>query len=150
METAAALLLCLPRRMCGYGFERPAMNYRLSMDQAIQLRGEGSYCLCDLFWSAARVGIEYDSDPHHAQRENLYHDALRRNRLSSLDVEMLTLMRDQLYNLAKFDVVARHLARPFAPCVDDPVWKSRALEFRRELLGPCGFVSGRLVRERGV
>ncbi len=51
METALAMLLCLPTRLGGMGFEVPRMN------EEVDVGGETRRI--DLFWPGQRVGIEY-------------------------------------------------------------------------------------------
>lgn len=153
MESAVALLLSLPRAYGGYGFERPVMNHRIALNHLGKKGDDGDYCLCDLFWPGANVGIEYDSDLCHTGRERIYRDALRRNRLGAAGVEVITVTRGQLKDMDAFDVVARQLAQHLGRSMkahDEQVdrWRPRAWMLRSEILGAEGCMSAQLLKGR--
>ena len=71
METALYLLLCLPRKLGGYGLPRPTLNAKRKVTALA-----GSFTLSrtlvpDLFWSSAMFDMEYDSEEFHASAEAL-------------------------------------------------------------------------------
>ena len=106
METALALMLCLPKTAGGYGLPKPQMNRVLPLDAET-----GRVRVADLFWPEAKVAVEYDSDAFHAEKEKLRRDALRRNQLESQSVTVLTATAEHLSSLAALDELAGQIAR---------------------------------------
>lgn len=112
-ETHLFLLLCLPKKLGGYGFPHPIGNMLLS-PTASQRRtvSQRSYHP-DLCWPDKKLVVEYDSDQHHACTEILERDAKRRNDLESLGYHVVSitakiLRRDDLSEIAA-DQIRRHL-----------------------------------------
>lgn len=60
------------------------------------------YYLCDFLWRRERVAVEYDSDLCHTGSGRIADDAARRNALSSLGYQVLTLTKRQLLNWSEF------------------------------------------------
>lgn len=106
METALALMLCLPKTAGGYGLPKPQMNRVLPLDAET-----GRVRVADLFWPEAKIAVEYDSDAFHAEKEKLRRDALRRNQLESQSVTVLTATAEHLSSLAALDELAGQIAR---------------------------------------
>ena len=73
METALAIVLCLPLRLGGYGLPLPRMNYRIEARRGSRGTSDKRYYLCDLFWPEANVAIEYDSDLEHTGSARIAH-----------------------------------------------------------------------------
>lgn len=55
-EAALAYLLCLPRKMGGYGLPRPELNRRIVVD--------GAPYVCDLSWNGGSCLLEYQGGIH--------------------------------------------------------------------------------------
>lgn len=111
METALAIILCLPLRLGGYGLPLPRMNYRID-DQSNEHTASGkAYYLCDLYWPEAGVCIEYDSDLEHTGSNRIARDAQRRNDLTALGVTTITATREQVMHAEKLDCLAHQVAR---------------------------------------
>ena len=106
METTLALMLSLPKSAGGYGLPKPQMNRVLPIDAE-----SGRVRVADLFWPMANVVVEYDSDTHHAEKEKLRRDALRRNQLESRSVTVLTATAEHLSSIAALDKLASQIAR---------------------------------------
>ena len=125
METVIYLLLCLPCSLGGYALPRPVLNAKRVVN-----RQAGSFTLSrrlipDLYWSAARLDIEYDSDEFHADPESLKKGARRTLALRAMHVDVISLTSDMVYDETAFAGVARLAAkkvgkrlRPQAPTVD--------------------------------
>lgn len=111
METIVAVLLCLPCSLGGYGIPRPVLNYRIEPGEAMARMVEKSSYACDLCWPEARVAVEYDSDSYHTGSSRIGRDSKRRNALLSLDFEVRTLTRAQVFEYYAFDRFARQLAK---------------------------------------
>lgn len=141
MEAIVTLLLCLPRRLGGYGLPLPELNGHLVLsDRARILAGQGNEFI-DLFWRSKRVALEYDSDAHHVvgvgPREILT-DKHRANAANDMNVRPISLTKDQLYSPTAFDAIARsirsHLGIWLKPDTDE--MRHRRMELRLALLGP--------------
>ena len=132
METATYLLLCLPRRLGGYGLPKPVLNpvLLISGPDGVKKRYP------DLFWYGANIDVEYNSDEEHSGEWARYRDSKREVELTVADVRVLPLTRPQLMDAHEFDGFAHGLrrmlgirSRPF-----DPDWSYRRDELRRFLL----------------
>lgn len=109
-ETALTLLLCLPRRMGGYALSHPELNYRVNVAGAKRDRIEKGYYLCDLYWSRAKLDVEYESDEYHTGPSRIARDSERRDDLSHLGVSVRTITNRQIMDPIRFDKAARQLA----------------------------------------
>jgi len=132
METATYLLLCLPRRLGGYGLPKPMLNpvLKISGPDGVKKRYP------DLFWHGPNIDVEYNSDEAHSGEWARYRDSKREVELAVADVRVLPLTRPQLMDAHEFDGFAHGLrrmlgirSRPF-----DPDWSYRRDELRRFLL----------------
>ncbi|MCI8468518.1 MAG: hypothetical protein HFJ75_03320 [Eggerthellaceae bacterium] len=136
-ETAAVLLLCLPRRMGGYGLPWPEMNHRVDLGARRRSAAGRSYLICDLYWPGSRLDVEYDSDLCHTGSQRIAQDAMRRADLFDRGISVLTLTKGQLYDEEGLDVFAAVLARQLGyrlrPVDARGLASRRAL--RSELLG---------------
>lgn len=111
METALYMLLCLPRNLGGYGLPRPVLNARRRVTTLA-----GSFTLSktlvpDLFWSAAMLDVEYDSEEFHASPECLLKGARRTLALRSMNVEVVSVTKDVVYDENSFDGLVRLIAK---------------------------------------
>ena len=132
METAIYLLLCLPRRLGGYGLPKPLLNpvLKISGPDGVQERYP------DLFWLGAGIDAEYNSDENHSGESARYRDSKREIELTVADVRVLPLTRPQLMDADEFDGFANGLrkmlgirTRPL-----EPDWPFKRDELRRFLL----------------
>lgn len=55
METAFAMLLCLPYALGGYGIRRPQLNYRTEVPASLRAEAGRSICVFDMCWPALRL-----------------------------------------------------------------------------------------------
>lgn len=132
METAVYLLLCLPKRLGGYGLPRPTLNPKLIVRNPDGTKERYP----DLFWSGANVDVEYNSDETHSGEWSRYRDSKREVELTVANVRVLPLTRPQLMNVDEFDAFARGLQRMLGVRArgNDPRWEYRRAELRRKLL----------------
>ncbi|OUO90056.1 hypothetical protein B5F40_08535 [Gordonibacter sp. An230] len=140
METAQALLLCLPRSLGGQGFAHARLNERVPLAKAARSQLGRDHVECDLYWPRMRVAVEYDSDRYHTGPERIARDARRRNALAEGGVTVFTMTRDQLFDPAAF----RRCARMIATCLKrrGPSYDIESLrredDLRRAVLGSGG------------
>lgn len=111
METALAIVLCLPLRLGGYGLPLPYLNFRIDAPRRERAADGKSYYLCDLYWPQAKIAVEYDSDLEHTGPERIAEDAQRRNEVTGLGVTTVTATREQVMNPEKLDRIAHQLKR---------------------------------------
>ena len=131
METALYMLLCLPRNLGGYGLPRPVLNVRRRVTVLA-----GSFTLSktlvpDLFWPAAMLDVEYDSEEFHASPECLLKGARRALALRSMDVEVIAVTKDVVYDEDSFDALVRLIAKALGVRLRQP---TQAGESQRAIL----------------
>jgi len=110
METILTIMLTLPYKLGGYKLPMPVLNHRVDLSHSARYNTSRSYLVCDLFWPDARVAVEYDSDRHHTGAERIASDAIRRNTLAAMGIQVITVTRRQLRDINEFEKVARLLA----------------------------------------
>ena len=112
METAMAMLLCLPPRMGGYGFPLPRLNQAVAMRRYLRSIPAKRRYVCDLLWKEYGICVEYDSREHHdrtdGQREQT---GIRALNLGIARLTVISVTPRQLYMAGLFDAVARRLAQ---------------------------------------
>ena len=99
METILTMLLTLPYRYGGYGFNKPLLNCRINVPTSAgqsRIKSNKSNYYCDLFWPVEQVAAEYDSDAFHTGSDRILKDAIRRNTLASIGVTVVTVSRRQI------------------------------------------------------
>lgn len=107
METVVYLLLCLPKRLGGYGLPAPILNPK------VIVRGsDGSKeRFPDLFWQGAAIDVEYNSDYAHAGDWSRYRDSAREVELVANNITVLPLTRLQVMHKDDFHAFAQSLRR---------------------------------------
>ena len=129
-ETILYLLLCLPRKLGGYGLPKPVANQPIApKSREAHLVAQHNF-YPDLFWP--------DSFKHHSAPEQTEHDTRRRNDLESIGYRVMVANRSIVSSAALFsqfaDKVRRELgvrSRPeTAHCRDS------RMQLRRLLLAP--------------
>ena len=131
METALYMLLCLPRNLGGYGLPRPVLNVRRRVTVLA-----GSFTLSrtlvpDLFWPAAMLDVEYDSEEFHASTECLLKGARRTLALRSMNVEVISVTKDVVHDEDSFDGLVRLIAKALGVRLRRP---TQAGELQRAIL----------------
>lgn len=106
METAAAMVFCLPRNLGGYGFGGAELNKRVYLSgQARRIWGKGCLYL-DICWRESRLGLEYNSADFHT---NVVQDESRRLALGRDGWRLQFAASQQLWQAAQRDEVARRI-----------------------------------------
>ena len=132
METAVYLLLCLPKRLGGYGLPKPVLNPKLIISNPDGRKERYP----DLFWQGPNIDIEYNSDSDHSGEWARYRDSKREVELVVADVKVMPLTRLQLTYVDEFDTFAQGLRRMLGVRTrpTDAGWEHRRAELRRRLL----------------
>lgn len=136
METAVALLLCLPYRLGGYGLTWPLLNHRIDVPQTARRMASKSYCVCDLYWPEARVAVEYDSNLWHSESSQIVRDSKRRNTLIAMGLTVVTITGHQVWDGGELNSAAHLLAKLTGKRLRyrDPEFTHKHLALREELL----------------
>lgn len=144
MESALAILLCLPSELGGYGFPLPKLNCRIDVGRAGRSLAGRSFFKPDLYWPEAKLAVEYDSKQFHSSPEKLASDAARRNALLHRGIEVVTVSADQLMNAVRFDetaqIIGKKLGKRMRYRGEDVMGKRYRL--RRELFAPSALFPG--------
>ena len=132
METAVYLMLCLPKRLGGYGLPKPQLNPKILVSNPTGTVERYP----DLFWLGPNIDVEYNSDAEHSGEWSRYRDSKREVELTVADVRVLPLTRPQVMDADAFDAFAQGLRlmlgiRARKP---DAQWKQRRDELQRNLL----------------
>ena len=132
METAVYLLLCLPKRLGGYGLPKPTLNPKLIVRNPDGTKERYP----DLFWHGPNIDVEYNSDSSHSGEWRRYRDSKREVELTVANVRVLPLTRLQLINADEFDAFAQGLRRMLGVRARsaDLAWAYRRDELRTKLL----------------
>ena len=109
-ETLLVIMLTLPYNLGGYKLVQPTMNARIVVDDSSKGYNGKSVYYCDLFWPAANLAVEYDSDIHHTGASRLASDSIRRGNLASVGITVVTVTNQQVKNILKFEKLARFMA----------------------------------------
>ena len=107
MESVLYLLLCLPPMLGGYGLVRPILNGKRAVNREAKVFTMSEYLIPDLYWPAAKLDVEYDSEAFHADRLSLRNGAKRTLALRAMHVEVVSLTSEIVYDDDSLDVVAR-------------------------------------------
>lgn len=135
METRVYLLMCLPKRLGGYGLPKPVINQRIELSEEERTTARRNYFECDLCWGDERVVVEYDGHADHASRIDRDKDSIKRNILLSKRYAVLTLTGGQITNAHAFDGVVRTIAAKLGYRLYGfpKNWEERHMRLRREL-----------------
>ncbi len=119
-ESQLAMLLCLPYRLGGYGLQQPEMNRRIELDPVTQFLLKKRFVVCDLYWSAAKLDLEYDSTEFHSTKEKLVADARRRAALESRGIASINVTSSQIAQPDEIEALAKTVARMLGKQIRPP------------------------------
>lgn len=105
MESMLMLLLCLPRRVGGFGLPVPEFN--VSKDELMGLTNSGKGPFVDLIWRVALFSLEYDSDLFHAGADKIAKDSKRRAFLEELGIRSISVTNEQINDSVELERIAR-------------------------------------------
>lgn len=136
MESKLAMCLCLPPLLGGYGFPPPQMNRRIPLSDTSKQRLNADHFEADLYWENTRskgtgLAVEYDSDDCHTGSQRIFSDAVRRNALLYVNVNVFVVSRMQIKDVVQFDRSAHEIARILNLRLRRPT--EQQLQYRRQL-----------------
>ena len=140
METDIAILLRFPVRMGGYGLSKPLLNRRYDVEKNRRSVLPQAHFALDLYWPAAKIGLEYDSNERHGDTFAIAHDAIRRNGIEHCGIRVVTMTPQQAMDPIEFDRIGQMLSqgtgkRPHSATRD---WAGKRMELRDILFARFG------------
>lgn len=140
METSLTMLLCLPRRLGGYGLPLPRLNCEIDPDCNSLPGISQAHFFCDLYWPQSRLAVEYDSNAFHSGHQQISNDATRRNSLHHLGVDVITITYGQILSTKALERAVRQITRKLDVRFRDfnEEWWIKHLELRKAIL-PAAF-----------
>ena len=133
-ETAAALMLSLPRARGGYGLRGVELNRPVRLASRAQKNAGVSRLKPDISWPGTQVCIEYDSDGFHREQGRIANDARRKNALIQSNLYVITLTKLQMAKRFEMDKVAKQAAAKMGKRWRCPDFQKQ-VKLRNELLG---------------
>ena len=109
MESVLVLLLCLPRRLGGFGLPMPELN--VSVDELKGLKNSRKGPIVDLIWRIALFSLEYDSDMFHTGADRIANDSRRRAILAELGIQSLSVTNEQIKDPVELERIAKLAAK---------------------------------------
>lgn len=140
METRTYILMCLPKKLGGYGLPRPAMNHRIELTSEEQLVAKRRYFECDMCWPDQKIVLEYDGDANHSARDDRDRDSVKRNILLSNGFTVFTVTSRQVINEQVFDNLVCEVSKQLGfrlKCFPE-TWVSKRARLRAELFKSMG------------
>ena len=134
-ESRLYMLLCLPAKMGGYGLPRPLLNARIDLPASSWALAGTDHYLCDLYYPANHVAIEYDGGYHEDSRQR-DSDSIRETLIKETGITVVRIDKRQLSSASLFDMRAREIARLLRVRTNPPSdsMKRARAKLRRETL----------------
>lgn len=140
MESALAMLLCLPASLGGFGLPAAELNARVDISVRSELSFMKRYYVADMCWRKQRVIVEYDSDAFHVGSSRIAEDAARRDALLHTGYDVVTVGRAQIMDRIRCaetaSVVSRAIGHRLRIRTSD--WQRKHLELRSLVLPKPG------------
>ncbi|MDR1797275.1 MAG: hypothetical protein LBR44_07555 [Clostridiales Family XIII bacterium] len=111
MESIAYMMLTLPHTLGGYGLGGATFNHEIALDRQASRRLGQNRCFVDLFFTRARLAVEYQSFAHHATAAEQGRDMVRAGILERMGIQVAPFSTIQLYDEAGCRDFAFNLAR---------------------------------------
>lgn len=106
-ETVLTLLLCLPSSLGGYGLPMPRLNHPVVIENE---QHRATTLRCDLCWPEHGLALEYDSSLHHSTVHKLNEDSIRRSRIETKKIHVVSVTNQQVKNIRALDELAHVVA----------------------------------------
>ena len=143
-ETILTMMITLPIMLGGFGFPAPSLNTRIDIVSTAKKTAAKKHYSCDLFWSEAKIALEYDSDAFHSKTEQIASDAARRNALSYIGINVITVTRKQLVSSIEMRRIAHLLGKHLDKRLiyHDPEFTEAHMQLRSLLLADGSLSTG--------
>lgn len=106
METSLAVALSLPRRLGGWGCDRPVLNARIELDDAARRECGRGYLVADLLFERAGLDVEYQGKEWHSTPCDRSSDERRQNALMMMGLSCVFVSRAQIGEASRIDGIA--------------------------------------------
>ncbi len=118
MEPSCAIPFYLSRRLGGFGFPIPELNYQINLSPAEAAIAGKKKIFIDVYWRDFGFGFEYQGKNTHGTYDALRSDIARQLAAEEhhIDLQMMTI--DQLSEESQRLAVARKMARYFGVSLD--------------------------------
>lgn len=110
MESIVFLILTLPNLLGGFGLNGACFNNEIYLNHDAAQRLGQNRCFVDLYYSEARLAIEYDSFTHHNSAAAQGKDLSRATALERQGIDTMRLGTTMFYNKKEFDEFILNLA----------------------------------------
>ena len=98
MESIAYMILALPHSLGGYGLNDAVFNYEIKLKSEARKRLGQNRCFSDLFFTQAKLAVEYESFAFHNSPLEQGKDVIRSAVLERQGVDVMRLSTIQLYD----------------------------------------------------
>ena len=135
-EVRAGILLGLPRRLGGEGFEDFTFNHKVTLSREGRLLAQRQFCVCDLFWEEGNLDLECQSAVVHQEEHSFLSDSDRCAALSYMGINVLPITYAQLRDVQRFAALTKTIARflDVQPRKKTDKQARQADELRREVM----------------
>lgn len=110
-EIALQLLLCLPKRIGGFGLPVPTANKILPLNKKQRALCDRSYLLPDLLWENAALDVEYNGYEFHSSSAQIESDRTRKAALATMGFEVIEVDSLTLSSISETRKIATRIAR---------------------------------------
>jgi hypothetical protein len=114
MESLLYMFFVLPNMFGGYGLNGAVFNHEISVENK-NTSLTNKRVFADLYWSKARLVVEYDSYEHHGSVDSWVKDTRRLAAIERLGYKTLSVTTAQLYSVKALEevaaVIAAHLGK---------------------------------------
>lgn len=124
LETKTAIILTASVQLGGYALPKPICNHTVIPTSAERPLYQAPYYIIDLCWPEQKVALECDSYTHHRTHDELEHDAMKANSLTSTRWTCLQATSGQLSG-DQLDVLARQLSATLGVAHKQPAASQR-------------------------
>lgn len=134
LETKLGLLLSLPKKLGGYGFPQPIMNYKIQYDEKEQRLYKKHFVVLDLYWPQWKLGLEYDGRVYHGESDAISHDRQKSSELAARQIEVIRVDRNQVRRPSDVYVLAKKIGRVAKHYVGKPTrgqWEKKKSLFAK-------------------
>ena len=110
-ELALQLLLCLPKRLGGFGLTVPTANKAMNLNSVQSSICGRKYLVPDLFWEKAALDVEYNGYEYHSYQDQIESDKTRRAALKLAGIEVIEVDDAIISSVGETRKVANRIAQ---------------------------------------
>lgn len=130
MESATHLLLTLPKRLGGYAFKSPSLNYAVPLNARARRIAGKSYIVIDAFWPDFDYGLEYQGRFSHASDRDIASDIARQLAADADGITLQMVTSRQFLDPAQ----RRYLVQKIAAHINERIPRQKGFQTRNDAL----------------